>query len=331
MYTSKKNSQNQKIEYKVGIRHFLNKKIKPDTTNTSYDETICYWVYIQITVKRQTTVIKSMIGSLPESLFDKILSSNIELLDFYESRLKRELEREKANIEYVIKTLASDKDDNFKLSNFIHVYEKATYKLSDALNKLLLNEIQLFCDNYYKRKENIVFRNPSISFKKNDTKTLFNPFNDLIPWHNKDLSAYKVIQGICGIFPPALQLIKEYRSYIWDFLSLYDNAVFSASDLILTNALLDWEKGTFQKQMLISLPIPEEDLQLLFNDIEKLLTKYSFDKVENYKSDEIYLYEEDIWKLYKKHPKRLTSTPEYQEVMRLFNIRNSKSDQGEEK
>lgn len=122
-----KNLENIKVEKKILIKHFINKKINPGLTNR-------FPIYIQVTTHRKTTYIPSRITKV---LNDETLNHD---KDYYEALF----EKEKNNLKLVITSIPQWKGENFDLKLISYFYHDKFLELAPLCNMELTGALLLY-------------------------------------------------------------------------------------------------------------------------------------------------------------------------------------------
>lgn len=256
--TPKRKYQKHKTDYKITVKHYLNTKItvfQPGWGNA-------HPIYLQITLKRQTTLIKS---KFPLGLtIDKYKQWSAN-----DSSFIRALEREKERVIYLIKLLKPFEHEDFDLSNISLAYNEDMRSLKYNIDTFLNFEIErvaLECEPH-----------------------LYDSYIDASPLATLEYYARK--------FPAVLELKKLYSSNIWFFevyLDLIGKGVRNEFELytqellekgpreaegletlsLLPPADIDVDLGYFQKEFVDFFHNSEES-KAIIRDIESLFQTYT--------------------------------------------------------
>lgn len=297
-----------KLEKKVTVKHFLNKKIvinkseKQSNGNLElFDEPI-FPVYIQITFNRKTTTIKSTTNqSFSEREYDKALSNKLFLKLFERERLVVEYHFQnnyKEHLEFVLERF------KFQQKNSLDRFESFEDDYNDFLEEVA-NEIDInrffkeYSYSYYEihryvdlllYREVIKFLKEIASKEKSDNrgKSKFEKsYSDIAQFYFKQPMLEFMYMG--GIKVSALELLSflemkdnrfcqlkiRFPSEIWHFSLYYGFFMLDSINSYqnLPPTILDFTGGDFKTVFLCAYKDEKDKIQMILNDIETLISK----------------------------------------------------------
>lgn len=263
----------------IGIKYFLNKKVKGRPSENPFTKGwVFYPIYVRITVRRQATEIRSLLGKNgAEENFDSIKNMYSVAME-KESELIREhilrqnpFEQDRFSLK---KTLSMFHHDNQQIDGLVNQYLLFELKLSlselakDAAQKRLkLREPQY----YYTGLEEVV----GISYDAlapNPGRMALNDIN-MVNWDEVDVG------NLAAWWKDALgtDVHKLYHSYPEEFWSFqqYNELVVARPDYLYT--LKDWINGDYQRSFIRAWqdhPDPQSLLQKIAVGVNRLIEKH---------------------------------------------------------
>lgn len=234
-----------KTDSKITIKHYVNKKIKFHTD----DDAIHSPLYVQVTVKRQTTFFKSKINTLDNDV------EGLESWITSDDHFKLLLQREKENITTIANELIDLKGDAFLVTDVSIVYRKRVQSIVAKVNDYLTAVI---CTLYQTQYE----LNPSAFTEDLDARILeVHPLVLLNKW--KDV-------------PGMEDLKQQFSAPLWNFEYYYD---FLRHEMNIGTYMygslepteLDFRTGFFKEELLSLFSHVKEDIELLFRELKPIM------------------------------------------------------------
>lgn len=300
-----------KLEKKVTVKHFLNKKIvinkneKQSSGNLElFDEPI-FPVYIQITFNRKTTTIKSATNQrFSEREYDKALKSKLFLKLFERERLviefhfqssyKEHLEllskQFKLQQKYSLFKFESFEDEyndfleqvanEFDINRFFKEYSYSYYEIHQYVDMLLYEEVIKFLKEIaLKEKSNNRGKHKFEKSYSNIALFYFEqPMLDIRYMGGIKVSALELLSFLEMKDNRFYQLKMRFPSEIWHFTLYYGFLMNDSTNSYksLPATILDFTGGNFKTEFLSAFKNEKEKIQLILNDIETLIKKIKY-------------------------------------------------------
>lgn len=306
----KKRYKKHKLEKKVTVKHFLNKKIVINKYEQSFSDNLLLFgesihpVYVQITFNRKTTTIKSSTNeSFTETTFEKALvntpfsslckrerdliefhfkSSYKKYLDYLSSQFNPEIRFSgdlfETSEEKYYKFLEKAAED-FDINSFIRGYSYSDHEIHNCIDSILYQEVIRLI-----KELDIRDRKMGMSKYKFDIG-----YSDIVAGNSnpsksnhsymggKKVSALELLSFLEKRDSRYSELRKLFPSDIWYF-TLYYGFLLNDDNPYkkLPATILDFMVGEFKEVFLSTFKNGQEKAQMILTDMETLVRKNKY-------------------------------------------------------